>query len=47
MSDGNRSPPIAIYPHQATFFDGKSDGKLCARRQEVVVFQSLIRAGDN
>jgi hypothetical protein len=29
MSDGNRSPTIAIYRHQATFFNGKSDGKLC------------------
>jgi hypothetical protein len=47
MIDGNRSPPIAFYRHQATFFDGKSDGKLCAPRQEVVSFQSLIRAGDN
>lgn len=28
MSDGNRSPPIAIYRHQATCFDGKSDGRL-------------------
>jgi hypothetical protein len=28
MIDGNRSPPIAFYRHQATFFDGKSDGKL-------------------
>ena len=44
---GNRSPPTAFYRHQATFFDGKSDGKLCALRQEIVLFQSLKRAGDN
>jgi hypothetical protein len=44
---GNRSPSIAFYRHQATFFDGKYDGKLRALRQEIVLFQSLKRAGDN
>ena len=47
MSDGNRSPPIAVYGHQAVSFDGKSDGKFGAASVEVLLFQVLKSAGDN
>jgi hypothetical protein len=47
MSDGNRSPPIAVYRHQAVSFDGKSDGKFGALSVEVLLFQVFIGAGDD
>jgi len=47
MRDGNRSPPIAVYRHQAVFFDGKSDGKFGAPSVEFSLFQVLVGAGDN
>ena len=43
MSDGNRSPPIAVYRHQAVSFDGKFDGKFGAPSIEVSFFQVLIK----
>ena len=46
MTDGNRSPPIAVYRHQAAFFDGKSDGKFGVPSVEVSPFQVLKSAGD-
>jgi len=47
MSDGNRSPPIAVYRHQAVSFDGKFDGKFGAPSVEVLLLQVFISAGDN
>jgi hypothetical protein len=41
------SASIAVYRPQAKYCDGQSDGKICAFRGQVFVYQMLISAGDN
>jgi hypothetical protein len=47
MNDGNRSPPIAIYRHQAEVFGGRSDGKFGVLASKGLLFQVLLSAEDN
>jgi hypothetical protein len=41
------SASIAVYRLQAKCCDGQSDGKICALRHEVIVYQMFTSAGDD
>jgi hypothetical protein len=43
----NRELPFGIYRPQATFFDGRPDGKILTAAPDYYVFQLLTDAGDN
>jgi hypothetical protein len=47
MIEKNLSASIALYRHQATFSDGRPDGKIQTPTSDCYVIQVLTGAGDN
>jgi uncharacterized membrane protein len=47
MIEKNLSASIALYRHQATFSDGRPDGKILAAATDCYAIQMLVGAGDN
>jgi hypothetical protein len=47
MIEKNLSASIALYRHQATFSDGRPDGKILTAATDCYAIQMLAGAGDN
>jgi hypothetical protein len=47
MIEKNLSASIAFYRHQATFSDGRPDGKIQTPTSDYYAIQVLTGAGDN